>query len=279
MPASRSPSRDAKPDSAFALVLAGRSHRPCRGARRDHCRVARLASSRVSCRRTVHAEDFSGSLWHGSAGKISVNARDAGALEWRLHPAALLGMAVAADLHWVKVGFVLDGCRQHRSARRQRARRQGRRTHRRSARFGRRGGMARHGGHQFQRTEDRFCQAAGRRRRPPSVESHVARKSPTARIWEATICGCAAGAVDGDGNVTAQLTDTGGPWMCRPSSLSAKERTGILTGTLRERPERPPRCAATWRVSRNCADETRRDEFPWIWSSLVAERFRGNVRA
>src|ERR1700730_16995824 len=57
---------------------------------------------------SVHAEDFSGSIWHGSAGKISVNARDAGALEWRLHPAALLGMAVAADVHWVKVGFVID---------------------------------------------------------------------------------------------------------------------------------------------------------------------------
>ena len=56
----------------------------------------------------VQAEDFSGSLWHGSAGRINVNARPAGALEWRLHPASLLGMAVAADLHWVKVGFVMD---------------------------------------------------------------------------------------------------------------------------------------------------------------------------
>src|SRR6202171_4260165 len=57
---------------------------------------------------SVLAEDFSGSIWHGSAGKISVSARDAGALEWRLHPAALLGMQVSADVHWVKVGFVVD---------------------------------------------------------------------------------------------------------------------------------------------------------------------------
>ncbi len=57
----------------------------------------------------MHAEDFSGSLWHGSAGRITVNARDAGALEWRLHPASLLHWRVAADLHWVKGGFVLDG--------------------------------------------------------------------------------------------------------------------------------------------------------------------------
>src|ERR1700689_3472463 len=57
---------------------------------------------------SVHAEDFSGSIWHGSAGKISVNARDAGALEWWLHPLPLLGMTVAADLHWVKAAFVAD---------------------------------------------------------------------------------------------------------------------------------------------------------------------------
>src|SRR5271154_5084465 len=31
----------------------------------------------------VRAEDFSGSIWHGSAGRLRVNARDAGALEWR----------------------------------------------------------------------------------------------------------------------------------------------------------------------------------------------------
>jgi hypothetical protein len=33
----------------------------------------------------ISAQDFSGSLWHGSAGRIAVNGRDAGAVEWRLH--------------------------------------------------------------------------------------------------------------------------------------------------------------------------------------------------
>ncbi|MGP8096372.1 MAG: type II secretion system protein N [Steroidobacteraceae bacterium] len=56
----------------------------------------------------VRAEDFSGTLWHGSALRITVNARDAGALEWHLHPASLLHGRIAADLHWVKGGFVLD---------------------------------------------------------------------------------------------------------------------------------------------------------------------------
>ena len=57
----------------------------------------------------VHAEDFSGSIWHGSAGRITVHARDAGSVEWRLHPEALLGLRAAADLRWVRGGFVLDG--------------------------------------------------------------------------------------------------------------------------------------------------------------------------
>src|SRR6266403_6206163 len=57
----------------------------------------------------VHAEDFSGSLLHGAAGRLKVNAREAGALEWRLHPLSLLRLAMVADIHWVKVGFVIDG--------------------------------------------------------------------------------------------------------------------------------------------------------------------------
>jgi hypothetical protein len=57
----------------------------------------------------VRAEDFSGTLWHGSAGRILVTSRDAGALEWRLHPLALLKLRLDADLHWVKDSFVLDG--------------------------------------------------------------------------------------------------------------------------------------------------------------------------
>src|ERR1700722_13666762 len=57
----------------------------------------------------VRAEDFSGTLWHGSAGRISVAGRDAGALEWHLHPLALLKLHLGADLHWVKGSFVVDG--------------------------------------------------------------------------------------------------------------------------------------------------------------------------
>ncbi len=57
----------------------------------------------------VRAEDFSGTLWHGSAGRISAAGRDAGALEWHLHPLALFKLRLEADLHWVKGSFVVDG--------------------------------------------------------------------------------------------------------------------------------------------------------------------------
>jgi hypothetical protein len=57
----------------------------------------------------VSAQDFSGTLWHGSAGRLTVAGRDAGAIEWQLHPLALLKLRLDADLHWVKGGFVLDG--------------------------------------------------------------------------------------------------------------------------------------------------------------------------
>src|ERR1700733_7482956 len=107
MPASRSASRAAKPEprsrNVWLIVLLGL-------AALLAVIVTALPASVIAhfLPPSVRAEDFSGSIWHGSAGKISVDARDAGALEWRLHPAALLGMAAAADVHWVKVGFVVD---------------------------------------------------------------------------------------------------------------------------------------------------------------------------
>src|SRR5260221_5417896 len=107
MQASRSPSGDAKP------APRSRSYRPIvliGLAAAAAVTIVSLPASIIArlLPPAVHAEDFSGSVWHGSTGKISVDARDAGALEWRVHPAALLGMELSADVHWVKVGFVVD---------------------------------------------------------------------------------------------------------------------------------------------------------------------------
>jgi hypothetical protein len=60
----------------------------------------------------VGAADFSGTLWHGSAGRITVDGRDAGAAEWHLHPLPLLRLTLSADVRWVKTGFVADAAVQ-----------------------------------------------------------------------------------------------------------------------------------------------------------------------
>src|SRR5271156_1427294 len=107
MPASRSPNRGVKPApqsrAIWPIVLIGL-------AAVLAVIIAALPAAVIThfLPPPVRAQDFSGSIWHGSAGRISLNGRDAGALEWRLHPKDLLSMTVAADLHWVKVGFVVD---------------------------------------------------------------------------------------------------------------------------------------------------------------------------
>jgi hypothetical protein len=238
MPASRSPSRDAKPAprsrSYWPLVLIGLA-----------ALLAVIISAMPASIVTrflppeVRAEDFSGSIWHGSAGKISVNARDAGALEWRLHPAALLGRQVSADVHWVKVGFVVDAAVN--------IDRQGVSAH------------AVKGGGPIEDLRD-FGVAPGWRGtadidfselksdfvRPLSAVGDLKVSNVTsAQIAQGADLGgfdlrLAADALSADGSVTAQLTDTGGPLEVKAViSLSSKERTGILTGTLRERPEAP----------------------------------------
>jgi hypothetical protein len=188
---------------------------------------------------SVHAEDFSGSLWHGSVGKLSVNARDAGAVEWHLHPAALLGMAVAADLHWVKVGFVIDAAvKLHR------------------------GGLTLHavkGGGPIEDLRD-LGVAAGWRGTVTLDLSELRGDftKPLAAVGDVRVSNItsaqlangadlggydlhfAEGAVGADGNLTAQLNDTGGPLELQATiRYSPSEHTGLLTGTLRERPDVP----------------------------------------
>lgn len=56
---------------------------------------------------SVSASDYSGSFWHGAAGRLSVAGKDCGAIEWQLHPAALLHLKLGLDVHWVKADFAL----------------------------------------------------------------------------------------------------------------------------------------------------------------------------
>jgi hypothetical protein len=185
----------------------------------------------------LRAEDFSGSLLHGAAGRISVNGRDAGAVEWQLHPLSLLGLSVVADIHWVKVGFVLDGTVQIARQR-----------------------FAAHdlrGGGPIEGLRD-IGLAAGWRGNAniaiAAIESDygkllsAAGKIEVANLSAQNIAqgeelGAYAlqlepGAVAADGTVTAHLNDMGGPLEVRAQiRFAPAQRTGTLSGTLNERPE------------------------------------------
>ena len=243
MPISRSPSRNVKPAPSSGTAQ-GRFFWPViliGFVALLAVIVAVLPASMVShfLPPSVHAEDFSGSLWHGSAGRISVDARDAGALEWRLHPAALLGIALALDLHWVKVGFVVDAV----------------------VNIDRRGLTAHavKGGGPIEDLHDvgiasgwhgtadiNLSELESDFTKPLAAvgDVHVANLT-SAQIADGADLGgyvlhLAEGAVDADGNVTAQLKDTGGPVAVQTLiRYSTKERTGLLTGTLQERPGAP----------------------------------------
>jgi type II secretion system (T2SS) protein N len=190
--------------------------------------------------RGITAADLSGTLWHGSAGRLGVYGRDAGAIEWHLHPAALLRLALAADVHWVKVGFVIDAAvtadRQSFTAR------------------------DLHGAGSLGDLRD-FGLAPGWRGGAEIAFSEL--KSDYVRLSSVTgdikINGVASpqvaggaelgsyvlvlrsDAIDAQGNISAQLADTGGPLEVQAQiHYSPAERSGILAGTLRERAGAPP---------------------------------------
>jgi hypothetical protein len=238
MPASRSPSRNIeprRPRRRWPLLLVGLIVLLA-------AIVLILPASMINrfLPPQVHAEDFSGSLLHGAAGKISVNAHDAGAIEWRLHPLALLQASVVADVHWVKVSFVVDG----------------------TAELHRNGFAARdiRGGGPIENLRDIGMAAEWRGTCTlnfAKIESDFSKLTFAAgsievgNLSSAAIAGgsdlggyalqLAAGAVSPDGSITANLNDTGGPLEIQAQiRFSPAARIGTLSGTLRARPEAPP---------------------------------------
>jgi hypothetical protein len=188
----------------------------------------------------VHAEDFSGSVMHGAAGKLSVYAHDAGALEWRLHPLALLRAHVQADIHWVKVSFVIDGIVEID-------------RHSVTAHDIRGGGpiesLTEVGVAPGWRGTARvkFDELKSDFNKPLSAvgEIEVANLSSAGIAAGADLGGylleLAAGSVSPDGSVSANLSDTGGPVQVQAQiRFSPTARTGMLAGTLKERPEASP---------------------------------------
>jgi Type II secretion system (T2SS), protein N len=246
MPVSRSPRRDSRPDGRDLKVAQGsRSHWPLILIGLIvvlTVTIAVLPASIIThfLPKAVHAEDFSGSIWHGSAGKLSVNERDAGALEWWLHPRALLGMSVDADLHWVKVGFVIDA----------------------AVNLDRRGLTAHdiRGSGPIADLRD-FGVAPGWRGSAyvNLRDLHTDYVKPLAIVGDVKVSNLASaqvangaelgsydlvfpeGAVGAEGNVDAQLIDTGGPLEAQAVvHYSPKDFTATLSGTVKERSEVSP---------------------------------------
>jgi Type II secretion system (T2SS), protein N len=191
----------------------------------------------------VHAEDFSGSIWHGSAGRITVNARDAGSIEWRLHPLELLRLRVEAELRWVRGGIMLDG----------------------AAGLDRSGLIASdiQGGGPIEDLRGLGLAAGWRGTAQVHVKELRAVFSGAAITVQAAVGDIAVSdlsspqvaeganlggyslhfadpAMTPDSEATAQITDTGGPLSVDALiRFSAKQRSAMLSGTLKERAGAP----------------------------------------
>jgi hypothetical protein len=188
----------------------------------------------------VRATDFSGSLWHGSAGTISVNSRNAGALEWQIHPAALLGLAVVADVHWTAAGFALDA----------------------TARVDRQGFSAQNvrGGGPIEDLANLGVAAGWRGTAAIKLDEVKGDYSGNlAGVGDIQVTNLASrqyasgsdlgdydlnvpqGAQAPDGSTTAKLTDRGGPVQIQADvRVSPKQRMGLLSGTVMARAEATP---------------------------------------
>ena len=189
--------------------------------------------------RQVHAEDWSGTAMHGAAGKLSVNARDAGAIEWQLHPLALLRGLVEMDIHWVKVGIVVDATTEiDRHGMTLRNIRGGGPIES-LADFGVASGWRGNAAVNFEELKIDFA-------RPLSVVGKI----EVTDISAANIAAGAnlgsyllqlpAGVVAADGSISANLKDTGGPIELEAQiRISPTARTGFFSGALKERPEAP----------------------------------------
>jgi Type II secretion system (T2SS), protein N len=187
----------------------------------------------------LRADDFSGSIWHGSAAKMMINGQDAGAIEWRLHPVSLLTLGVLADLHWVKEGFVIDG----------------------SVRADRHGVTAQRlqGGGPIEDLRDLGVPPGWHGRATLDfAELSADTRNLTSAVGQINVSGIASpkfvggadlggyqlkfgdGAIAADGTITGALTDTGGPAeLLAQLRFTPSSRVGLISGTVLERPQAP----------------------------------------
>ncbi len=191
----------------------------------------------------VHAEDFSGSIWHGSAGRVTVNARDAGSVEWRLHPEALLHLRVAADLRWVRGGFVLDGAAGRDRNSLTVSGVQGGGPIEDLSGLGLPAGCR--GSAQINITELRAAFSGAATTLQAAVGNVAVSDLSTPQVAQGANLGgyllrVADSALGPDSDAIAQITDTGGPLGVEAViHFSLKQRSAMLSGTVTEREEAP----------------------------------------
>ena len=192
----------------------------------------------------VRAEDFSGTLWHGSAGSLTVAGRDAGALEWHLHPLALLKLGLDADLHWVKGGFVVDGTAQLSRSDFQASDLRGGGPIADLSAFGLAPGWR-------GVAEIRIRHLAADLSGPsPALRSAVGEIDVSDLSSPQVAGGSGLGSyaltfddasLSANGDARAALTDKGGPLSLDAAiTLTSQSRTGMLSGTVKERADAPP---------------------------------------
>jgi hypothetical protein len=189
----------------------------------------------------VRAEDFSGSVWHGSAGRITVNARDAGSAEWRLHPEALLHLRVDADLRWVRRGFVLDGALSLDRNGLDASEVRGGGPIEDLAGLGLPAGWR--GGAKIQIQELRAAFSGAAASLQAAVGEILVQNLSSAQVAGGADLGgyslkFAEPALSPDSELSALIADTGGPLSVEAQiKISPKQRSALFSGTVQARPE------------------------------------------
>jgi Type II secretion system (T2SS), protein N len=238
MPASRSPNRGAdirRPARRWPWVLLGL-------ALLFLTAVFTLPASMITraLPAAVRADDFSGSLLHGAAGKLIINSRDAGAIEWQIHPAALLRLALLADIHWVKLGFVINATAQLGSGGIHAQDINGGGPIEDLSELGVAPGWRGHANLAFTDLRSDFHQlqaAVGKIEVSNLTASGIADGSELGGY----VLTLPAGGVAADGSLAANLNDTGGPLELQAQlHFSPATRVGLLSGTLKERADASP---------------------------------------
>jgi hypothetical protein len=238
MPASRSANRDIKrarparrwPFVLLALILASVA-------------VILVLPASLAARflpAQIHAEDFSGTLLHGAAGKLNVNARDAGAIEWQVHPLSLLRLAMAADIHWVKVGFLIDGTVELKPGGFAARDIKGGGPLEDLQSLGFAAGWKGSASLDFSAIKGTFAQleAAQGKIDVANISSFNIAEGSDLGSYELQL---GPQSIAPDGSISATVNDKGGPVEAQAQiRFSPATRVGMLSGTLKERPEASP---------------------------------------